>query len=281
MLVLRSQMWQRIDDFIRVFISFLYSTKEEIGFDPTVKRVIFHKEICYVYQVGGRFFRTIKPLFLSRVLCITGRKTRVWEAVEVSGTSKEEIGEEMNGGKRFAVKDVWLDKDSSTEKENLDKIFAALDEVDMNKYEWDPSFNTTDNTYLQQIIGDVLREKEYNRYFMDIVCDQRGKLTREPAQDAVPDPKMFDTNPMPQMAKQTRSGTQQLSQQSSKYSGRSGSTPLRAAALHSRDYKAKFQYRLVYDDVGEPLDEAANLKSFSQGIYDACIGMSCSSSIND
>lgn len=223
MLVLRSQMWQRIDDFIRVFISFLYSTKEEIGFDPTVKRVIFHKEICYVYQVGGRFFRTIKPLFLSRVLCITGRKTRVWEAVEVSGTSKEEIGEEMNGGKRFAVKDMWLDKDSSTEKENLDKIFAALDEVDMNKYEWDPSFNTTDNTYLQQIIGDVLREKEYNRYFMDIVCDQRGKLTREPAQDAVPDPKMFDTNPMPQMAKQTRSGTQQLSQQSSKYSGRSGS----------------------------------------------------------
>ena len=149
----------------------------------------------------------------------------------------------------------------------------------MNKYEWDPSVNTTDNTCLQQIIGDVLREKEYNRYFMDIVCDQRGKLTREPAQDAVPDPKIFDTNPMPQplakMAKQTRSGTQQLSQKSSKYSGRSGSTPLRAAALHSRDYKAKFQYRLVYDDVGEPLDQAANLKSFYQGIYDACIGMSC------
>ena len=64
-------------------------TKGKIGFDPTVKRVRFHKEICYVYQVGGRFFRTIKSLFISRVLCITGRKTRVWEAVEVAGTSEE------------------------------------------------------------------------------------------------------------------------------------------------------------------------------------------------
>jgi len=58
-------------------------------FDPTVKRVRFHKELCYVYQVGGRFFRTIKSLLISRVLCITGRKTRVWEAVEVAGTSEE------------------------------------------------------------------------------------------------------------------------------------------------------------------------------------------------
>ena len=64
----------------------------------------------------------------------------------------------MNGGKCFAVKDVWLDKDSPTETENLDKIFAALDEVDMNKYEWDPSINTTNDTCLQGIIGDALHK---------------------------------------------------------------------------------------------------------------------------
>jgi len=38
----------------------------------------------------------LSSLFLSQVLYITGRKTQVWEAVEVSGTSKEEIGDEMN-----------------------------------------------------------------------------------------------------------------------------------------------------------------------------------------
>lgn len=189
----------------------------------------------------------------------------------------------MNGGKCFAVKDVWLDKDSPTETENLDKIFAALDEVDMNKYEWDPSINTTNDTCLQGIIGDVLHNKEYNRYFMDIVCDQRGMLTKEPVQDTVPDPKIFNADPMPRspakMAKWTRPGTQQLSQRS-KFSGRPGSTPLCAAVPCSPDYKAKFQYRLVYDNVGKPLHEAANLKSFSQGIYDACIGASCGCLMN-
>ena len=126
-----SQPWQRLDDFIRVFVSFVHATKDEMGFDPTVRRVMFHNRMCYVYQVDGRFFRTINPLFRGRVLGIAGRMTRVWEAVEVGGTSEEEIRKEKNGGRRCVVKDVWLDKDSHTEGNNLSKIFAALDNLDV------------------------------------------------------------------------------------------------------------------------------------------------------
>jgi len=45
-------------------------------------------------------------LFFSQVLCITGRKTQVWEAVEVSGILKKEIREEMNRGKCFSMKNM-------------------------------------------------------------------------------------------------------------------------------------------------------------------------------
>jgi len=51
--------------------------------------------------------------------------------------------------------------------------------------------------------------------------------------------------------------------------------PLPAAHLPCHDYKAKFQYWLVYEDVGKPLDKAPNLKSFFKGIHDACISASC------
>jgi len=272
-----SQPWQRLDDFIQVFVSFVYATKDEMGFDPTEGRVMFQNSMCYVYQVDGRFFRTIKPLFRGRALRITGRMTRVWEAVEVGGTSEEEVREE-NGGRHYVVKDVWLDKDSHTEGDNLNKIYAALDDVDVGYYKWGANVNTTDGESLKSIISCVLRGKQYNRYIMGIKCDQRGKLTKERAHGADPDPKIFDTELMQEllteMEKRTVSGSTQLTT-SSNYSGWAGSTPLPAARLSSRDYKAKFQYRLVYEDVGKPLDKAPNLKSFSKGIYDACIGVSC------
>ena len=163
-----SQYWQRLADFIRVFVSFVHATKDEMGFDPTVRRVMFYNRMCYVYQVDGRFFRTINPLFRGRVLGIAGRMTRVWEAVEVGGTSEEEIRKEKNGGRRCVVKDVWLDEDSYTEGNNLSKIFAALDNVDVDHYTWDANIDTADGERLKSIITDILHGRQYNQYFMAI-----------------------------------------------------------------------------------------------------------------
>ena len=58
----------------------------------------------------------------------------IWETVKVSEISEEKIRKEKNGGRHCIVKDMWLDKNSHTERNNLSKIFAALDNVDMDYY---------------------------------------------------------------------------------------------------------------------------------------------------
>ena len=57
---------------------------------------------------------------------------------------------------------MWLDKDSHTEENNLSKIFAALDNVDMNYYMWDVNINITDGKGLKSIITDILYGRQYN-----------------------------------------------------------------------------------------------------------------------
>ena len=57
--------------------------------------------------------------------------------------------------------------------------------------------------------------------------------------------------------------------------------PLPTIHLPSRDYKAKFQYWLVYEDVGKPLNKAPNIKLFSKGIHNACIGVFYSCLMDD
>jgi len=202
----------------------------------------------------------------------------VWKAVEVDGTSEKEIGKEKNGGRRYAVKDVWLDKNSHTEGDNLNKIFAALNDVDVDHYKWDASVNMMNGESLKSIINRVLHSKQYNQYIMGIKCDQRGKLTKEHAHGADPDPKIFNTELMQESLTETEKIQLTVS---SNYSGRAGNTPLPTAHLPSCDYKAKFQYWLVYEDVGKPLDKTPNLKSFSKGIHDACIGASYGCSMDD
>ncbi len=45
----------------------------------------------------------------------------IWvsEAIEIDGTSKKKIGREKNGSEYYTVKDVWLNKNSHTEEDNL------------------------------------------------------------------------------------------------------------------------------------------------------------------
>ena len=119
---------------------------------------------------------------------------------------------------------------------------------------------------------------------MGIKYDQQGKLTKERAHGADLDPKIFDTElkqkPPTEMEKRTVLGSTQLTT-SSNYSGQAESIPLPATCLPSCNYKAKFQYWLVYEDVSKPLDKAPNLKSFSKRIHDTCIGVFHSCLIDD
>ena len=118
---------------------------------------------------------------------------QVWEAIEISGTLQEEIRKKNNEYRHCVVKDVWLDKDSHTEENNLSKIFAALDNVDIDHYMQNVNINITDSKGLKSIITDILYGRQYNQYFMAIKCDQQGKLTKEYIQGANPNTKIFNT----------------------------------------------------------------------------------------
>jgi hypothetical protein len=266
--------------FVQVFVSFLFATEDEIGFDPTVHRVHVENKYRYVYEVEGRFFLTTRPMFNPRVLCITGRKTRVWSAVEVAGRSRAALRKRLNEGKEFAVKDVWLNQDSPTEREILSKIFHRLDNLSVIKHEW-----MADRLHIQ--LNEVLRDQHYKRYFMDIVCDQQGQPSRPVAEGACPDPQILDMTPRDQTVEEVKKTTLEGSTQSqTTFSIVSGRTQ-RSSAPQDRDYQIKQQYRLVYADVGTPLHNSPDLDSCFRGIQDAFIGtvpaallgVSCSLSI--
>jgi len=98
--------------------------------------------------------------------------TWVCEAVEVGGTSEKKIRKEKNEGRHCVVKNMWLGKNSHTEGNNLSKIFAALDNVDVNHYTWDANIDMTNSERLKSIITDILHSRQYNRYFMAIKYNQ-------------------------------------------------------------------------------------------------------------
>ena len=107
-------------------------------YDPTVHRIIFEDKIRYVYdltQESGEtlHFRTTKTIFNPRIACISGRKTRVWRAIQVTGSD----GLQEKCDKEVVLKDVWLDKGSPKEKENQQLIYDKLRQIrEEENYGW-------------------------------------------------------------------------------------------------------------------------------------------------
>jgi Fungal protein kinase len=125
--------------FIRIVTSLSFASKIELGYDPTVKRILAqenqdqnggdtnkslegeHQElgqrIQYEFTVGDRTFVTTKtPLSDFRADFTEGRSTRVWRAYDKSDPLKAEV----------ALKDIWMLSDAATEGELLCQIKGQL-----------------------------------------------------------------------------------------------------------------------------------------------------------
>jgi len=76
-------------------------------------------------------------------------------------------GLEEKGNKEVVLKDVWLDKDSPTEKENQDLIYKNLQDIQKEKYEW------LEEKYWTQI-KDVLANIPDSLPLMRILYDTKG-----------------------------------------------------------------------------------------------------------
>jgi len=153
-----------------------------MGFDPTVHRIMFEGKIRYVYELTPKesgetlYFRTTKTIFNPRIACISGRKTRVWRAIQVTGSD----GLEEKGDKQVVLKDVWLDKGSRKEKANQDSIYANLQRIRKKDYEW------MEVDYRKRV-DDALAHIPTSLPFMRILHDAEGVACKERLASAEPD----------------------------------------------------------------------------------------------
>ncbi|KAJ3562683.1 hypothetical protein NP233_g9420 [Leucocoprinus birnbaumii] len=254
-----------VDLFIAIMLSLLFSTDKEMGYDPTVHRVVFNNEICYVYEVGPRdsptYWRTITPIYNPRVLCITGKKTRVWRAVQVSGLQGEKL-QELNPGNEVALKDVWLDKDAPTEKEIQQQIFKKLDDISPDKYAWA-------RPAIRDRIQDAIANKTYKWYFMEIETDFKGEVARAPSGASGADPSILGFG----STKRKVPGDDNVVRGSTQYSNPSMHTGVRLGGegipnRAPRQHLPKQQYRVVYKHVGTALHDCEDLPATFSGLLD-------------
>jgi len=261
--------------FVTVILSLLFATELEMGYDPTVHSIMFEDKIRYVYELTPKesgetlYFRTTKTIFNPRIACISGRKTRVWRAIQVTGSD----GLEEKGDKEVVLKDVWLDKGSRKEKENQQLIFDRLCQIREKKnYEW------IDVKYRERV-QNALENMPDSLPFMRILHDSEGVNCKERLKMASPNRAIL-SSPEPRVSS-SRNVTPLTSQNEFSHSatGTSHGAPETPDPGNrpQRQYKAKTQYRLVYAQVGYALHGAPSIDKAFKAINDVLTGDQISS----
>ncbi|KAG2125138.1 uncharacterized protein EDB93DRAFT_1110312 [Suillus bovinus] len=85
---------------------------KELGWDPTVERILDGEVFQYKFTFGDEVFITTRELATYGADSMVGRGTRVYEAMDAEG-------------KKVAVKDPWRDAGRQSEGEILKNIFAS------------------------------------------------------------------------------------------------------------------------------------------------------------
>jgi len=153
-----------------------------MGFDPTIHRIMFKDKIHYVYELTSKepskmlYFQMTATIFNPHIACISGSKTRIWRAIQVTGSD----GSKTKDNKEVVLKDVWSDKGSPKEKENQHLIYDRLRQVREKKnYGW------IDANHWKRVDG-ALANMPDSLPFMRILHDFEGVYCKERLKKALP-----------------------------------------------------------------------------------------------
>lgn len=260
------------ETFVHLFLLFLFAEKDEIGFDPTVHRVIEGEKFYYIYEVSlgdspkKRYFKTSEVIFNRRVTYITGRKTRIWRAREVNGRTKEA---EFISDAEVALKDIWLNDGSRTEQDIQSAIYTEL--IDLKSH---PERYSWAEEGLQEHIRKSIKNLPRNLPFMTIQCSGWGKATKERSRAANPDPTILFPEEPPMSPEE--SGRHVLKESIQIHPPAASGHPGPAqntAQVQDRQYITKRQYRVVYNEVGYALHDVNNLVAAFDAIKDTFIAL--------
>ncbi|KAF5391518.1 hypothetical protein D9757_002453 [Collybiopsis confluens] len=91
-------------EFLVEFLLFItFAEKHEVGFDPTMHRVLLENQSRFVYEVGGKSYLTVgQPLSEEAAYRLVGRATRVWGVVALRRNTNRTTIVEV-GGKAFGI----------------------------------------------------------------------------------------------------------------------------------------------------------------------------------
>lgn len=262
--------------FVRIMLSLMFATEEELGYDQTVQRRLNRETetICFVYQVQEHFYKTIGAICEHRSLCTTDRATRVWAVVEVK--SFDDL-EPCEGGRPLVLKDVWLDSDAMTERDILMEISEALKKVAdiLAKGGELDGFEGMDEDS-KKALRDCLNEGEdgWNKYFLTIVHDWEGMRSKDLAPAAQPNDKLFV---LPPSAVRPASipHADSVSRSQSSTSHPANLAPLAPVAKPvglPRWCSAKRQYREVFAEVCVALHDVPKLTDVVTALLDCVFG---------
>ncbi|KAH9476608.1 hypothetical protein JR316_0010521 [Psilocybe cubensis] len=228
--------------FIQVLIAFTFATEEELGYDPTVTLEADGNYTFKLPESPGskefRLFRTLEPLSLYRSNNITGRMARVYKVVEVN-----ESGEAF--GDPLVLKDVWLDSTAETEKKIQDTIFGDIEQF------WNSTDEPTELKEIKKAHQQIVLDGSYKKYFLEIVLDHSGQLTKLRAKDGIQTTDLLaEPDPAPHLPRTgAKSQKSQLQNDQASVNTHPIASKITKRPVVPREYSPKRQYRVLFKEL--------------------------------
>ncbi len=250
-------------------MSFLFATDLELGYDSKVTLYQDGATEQYTYEIpekdapnGRRFYRTIKPIAEYRTNNITGRMSRVWLVTEVNDPSDPNP---IGNVKKCILKDVWLESKAETELQLRAHIFKDIEDAftenkDTRKEDVDartpntedarlvddPEKLDTDTMALKAKLAQLVKDKDYEKFFLTPLCDFVGECSKATAPGARRTVGLF-VNSEQMLVKAPNLRKSQVTRSTV---GTSRPLPSQTSEGHvHREYAPRKQYRVVFEEV--------------------------------
>jgi hypothetical protein len=254
---------------VRILISFLFANDDEIGYDLTVERHIDpnNHAVYYIYEVGGRYFRTKCSLYEYRPVCISTRATRVWEVVEVDRRSKI-----PKNRRTMVLKDAWVPEGTPTEQEVQSRIFDELEkfqrQLEDNPDGHHPKFANVAPEVRNDLVN-CLKTRTYANYFLTIEINEKLEKSKAIATGAkhMHQPFVVRETWTPAASATGLNASRSTSSTNRMIVELPTSTP-----RGIRDFQPKQQHRAVFREKCKALDDVDSLENVLEAMEGALFG---------
>jgi hypothetical protein len=241
---------------------------EELGYSPIIQRCCdMNNQLCLVFKVRDRYFKTLSCVSEHRNIIIAGRATRVYQAQEVTSF------DDLTGlGEPVILKYAWIGEGELTESSIQNKIYAELDglaEQLGNKDAEKPPHFLRLNTKLQSIVFEKLQSQEYKKHFATIICDAQGMTCKPIASNFKPSGDLF-VNRSTEVVPPTLQFGDSLRSMHDPRDERPATS--NGTEHRLREFVPKRQHFTVFREIGIALHNVPKFKDVLQAMMDSYIG---------